>query len=183
MYAHVEYITDKNRANSTRVNTLNGFSAYRVDVHADQEIMDALRIVRKEGDKNWGEALSRIIETGARAILNATPDIGTYRHIRYMVVKYHEGKRDWYCAYLEVPAAVDTENVECHGGVTYGDYYDGAKPLRDWPRPRLGETTARQGMKIIGWDYAHFYDADTIMDDVLRDIRETIDTIHKGEEE
>lgn len=92
---------------------------------------------------------------------------GEYRGVRYRIRKV----AFWYCAYIEVPENTVDDNVDCHGDVTFVSY-------AGWPP---SEDELKPGCKIVGWDYNHLgdYDMHYTEEDVLRDIKYTIDKLKK----
>lgn len=96
-------------------------------------------------------------------------ETGTYREIRYMICAYHSDWHDWFAAYVEVPEghAKNEEDICCHGGVTYQDF--------EWPM--WSDLGLAESDRIIGWDYGHGWDRDTRLEEVQKDVRETIDDL------
>ena len=109
-----------------------------------------------------------MIEQGVSSTRPPETVFGEYRGIRYMI-----SRRSWFCAYIEVPATVSEEDITCHEGVTYG--YDGIE--RYYPVVKEG---AAEGNRVFGWDYAHMGDEHTTEEDVIMDIRTTIDIYLDG---
>ena len=74
-------------------------------------------------------------------------DEGVYKGFHYAIVSYGIHP----CAYVEIPEEhklYDTNDIKCHGGITYVSKAGLIDPSKENHRDR----------HWIGWDYAHFGD-------------------------
>ena len=96
---------------------------------------------------------------------------GITAYIKYNHFDIPEGMSDyaknmsaWMCAYIILPKDTDEDDIPCHGGVTYtGNSVPGFPDIKPAP-----------GMMVFGWDYAHAYDDTLALDNMLKDVLETL---------
>lgn len=79
------------------------------------------------------------------------------------------GDNPWVCAYVVVPTKV--MDVECHGGVTYGEE-DVLDYVNSIPGHRGVEIP--EGYHVIGWDFAHYKDDDLPVEKAIESVRRTL---------
>lgn len=91
-------------------------------------------------------------------------EFGEIGGVQYFITKC----RTHFCAYVIVPTKV--RDIDCHGGVTYGDCYNDVEYL-----PFLKHMRCEEGYHILEWDYAHYRDEELTFKDVREDVLDTVE--------
>ena len=96
---------------------------------------------------------------------------------------YHNVNNKIPCFYVIVPDDVD--DIDCHGGVTFGDYescedddgevYEFGE--REYEVPGHEHVEVPEGYHVLGWDYAHCDDDDLTDEEIIADVKETLELL------
>lgn len=95
--------------------------------------------------------------------------VGDRKVKAYLNYNNIRGTCPWMCAYVVVPLKV--RDVECHGGVTYGEE-DVTEYKNEIPGHR--DVKIPKGYHVIGWDFVHYYDDELPVEKAVESVRRTL---------
>lgn len=81
---------------------------------------------------------------------------------------YHNVENIIPCFYVIVPKG---KHIDCHGGETFGD----DEP--EYHVPGFDHIEVPEGYCVRGWDYAHCDDDDLTAEEIIADVKETLEHI------
>lgn len=86
---------------------------------------------------------------------------------------YHDVENHFYaCFYVIVP--IDVEDIDCHGGTSFGLPEDG-----DYATEVPGHENIEvpEGYHVLGWDFGHFDDEKLSDEQIITSVKRTLENL------